>query len=707
MRRTRETGKLIAENLIIALLYMAVGQLSLLHSFLDSNIATVWPAGGIALAAILLRGYRILGGVFVGAVLVSFPFTNPTIIGLSFAAAVANCIGPITVVFLVDKMIEDRELLYRRVRNLVLLLAVLLPLGSLVNAVILVASFYFLGFLSAESLRIAFLTFWAGIYQGFLIVGSLLLVWSRRPHIEVPSRAVMEGSVLLVLLVVTSVFVFQSAYPFVYAPIILLIWAAMRFQMHGATLGATIVSGIAIGITSAGYGPFIVEGPGPMQINDSLLLLQVYIAFVTGSALLVAATDIERDDVQLAQAQVQGDLNAAHDIQMNMVPLTFPAFPDRNEFDIYATLRPAKEVGGDFYDFFLIDDDHLCFCVGDVSGKGVTAALFMAVTRTVIRACAADDPSSSRIVTRANNELSADNPTRMFVSLFLGVLDVRTGDCVYTNAGHNPPCLMRSDDMVRLRQRHGPVAGAMDGLTYDEDRIRLGINDRLVVYTDGVNEAMNPDDELLGDRVEAVLRNVGSVGVKEVADSIVNWVHKFEAGSGQSDDVTVLVLRFDAESSTGQFRRTVIFKNDLSELGRVIECVDNFCLENGIDVAVGHKLHVVVDDLIVNVISYAYEDGGSHDIELSVELADGSLSAFLVDDGVPFDPLAREVIDKNASVEAREIRGFGIELIRNLPDRVHYERKGDRNVMTVTFDLAPTSRRDVRPDSRYSDVPEL
>ncbi len=141
MPRAREASKLIAENVMIALLYMAVGKLSLLHSFLDSNIAAVWPAGGIALAAILLRGYRILGGIFVGAVLVTFPSTSPTIIGLSVAAAVANCLGPITIVFLIDKIIEDRKLLYLRVRNLVLLLAVFLPIGSLVNASILVVSF--------------------------------------------------------------------------------------------------------------------------------------------------------------------------------------------------------------------------------------------------------------------------------------------------------------------------------------------------------------------------------------------------------------------------------------------------------------------------------------------------------------------------------------------------------------------------------------
>ena len=191
------------------------------------------------------------------------------------------------------------------------------------------------------------------------------------------------------------VLVFQSSYPFAYAPIILLIWAAMRFYMHGATLGATIVCGIAVTITSAGHGPFIVEEAGTILLNESLLLLQLYIGFVTTSALLLAAAVIERNEVQAAQARIEGELKAAHDIQMSMVPLTFPPFPERKEFDIYATLHPAKEVGGDFYEFFFINDNLFCFCIGDVSGKGIPAALFMAVTRTLIDANAGDGTSAA------------------------------------------------------------------------------------------------------------------------------------------------------------------------------------------------------------------------------------------------------------------------------------------------------------------------
>ncbi|HKJ21427.1 MAG TPA: response regulator, partial [Woeseiaceae bacterium] len=156
------------------------------------------------------------------------------------------------------------------------------------------------------------------------------------------------------------------------------------------------------------------------------------------------------DELQAAYAiikkhsdRMEQELNVGHDIQMSMLPLEFPAFPERSEFSLHATLKPAREVGGDFYDFFFVDDDHLCLVVGDVSGKGVPAALFMAVTKTMIKSQAADDPSPASIITRVNDDLSADNPASMFVTLFIAIVNTRTGEFRFTNAGHNPPYILR------------------------------------------------------------------------------------------------------------------------------------------------------------------------------------------------------------------------------------------------------------------------
>jgi sigma-B regulation protein RsbU (phosphoserine phosphatase) len=204
------------------------------------------------------------------------------------------------------------------------------------------------------------------------------------------------------------------------------------------------------------------------------------------------------DDLQSAfniikkhKERMEQELNVAHDIQMSMLPATFPPFPDRDEFNVHAILKPAREVGGDFYDFFFINDDELCLVLGDVSGKGVPAALFMAVTLTMIKTQAVDDPSPASIVTRVNDELSADNPASMFVTLFIAIANVRTGEVRFTNAGHNPPYILRNDSSLDcLDQRHGPIIGAVEGVAFREDQAQLEAKDTLVIFTDGVTAAL-------------------------------------------------------------------------------------------------------------------------------------------------------------------------------------------------------------------------
>jgi len=246
--------------------------------------------------------------------------------------------------------------------------------------------------------------------------------------------------------------------------------------------------------------------------------------------------------------RMEKELNVAHEIQMSMVPLTFPPFPERKEFTIYATLEPALEVGGDFYDFFFIDEDRLCFCVGDVSGKGVPAALFMAVTRTMIKSKASADPSTASILTFVNEQISQENPNCMFVTLWVGVLDIRTGEVTYTNAGHNPPYLKRVDgSLEKLDMLHGPVVGAVEGLVYGEDKLKFGSEDLLLAFTDGVTEEIDVNDELYGDmRLEALLSEMTVVSVEQSVQDVVASVREFQGESAQDDDITVLALQFHA-----------------------------------------------------------------------------------------------------------------------------------------------------------------
>ena len=213
------------------------------------------------------------------------------------------------------------------------------------------------------------------------------------------------------------------------------------------------------------------------------------------------------DELQSAYAvikkqkdRMQEELNVGRDIQMSMLPIEFPPFPDRSEFDLHAILEPAREVGGDFYDYFFVSDDELCLVVGDVSGKGVPAALFMAVAKTMLKTSAIDDPSPASIFTRVNDELSADNPASMFVTIFLALVNIRTGEFRYCNAGHNPPYLLHENhSFTCLNARHGPIIGAMPGIAYKESKGQLAQSDILYIFTDGVTEAMDTNGNLYSD----------------------------------------------------------------------------------------------------------------------------------------------------------------------------------------------------------------
>jgi sigma-B regulation protein RsbU (phosphoserine phosphatase) len=388
-----------------------------------------------------------------------------------------------------------------------------------------------------------------------------------------------------------------------------------------------------------------------------------------------------------AKERMESELNIGRDIQMSMLPLKFPPFPHRNEFTVFATLEPAREVGGDFYDFFLVDEDRFCFCVGDVSGKGVPAALFMAVTKTLIKSRATNDFSPASILTHVNDEISENNDSAMFVTLWLGILDVTTGEMSYCNAGHNPPYLCSaSGEVIRLAKRHGPVLGAVEGLVYGEDSETLQVGDYLFVYTDGVTEAMDPAGELYEeDRLVQVLEARDYDSVEELVAASTDDVWRFQSDAEQADDVTVLAMRFTGREggAAGTHLLEIEADNRFAEIDRVNRSFDEFASAYGLPAKVRRSMKLVFDDLLNNVISYAYDDGEEHVIEIRVELSPDRLAVRITDDGHPFNPFGRTSPDTALALEEREIGGLGIHLVQNLMDEVSYTRRTDRNVVVL------------------------
>ena len=252
----------------------------------------------------------------------------------------------------------------------------------------------------------------------------------------------------------------------------------------------------------------------------------------------------ELTETTAAKERIESELKIAHDIQMGILHKIFPPFPDRHEFDIYATLVPAKEVGGDLYDFFFMDEEHLCFTVGDVSGKGVPASLFMAITNTLIKTKATRGLSPEDVLSRVNEDLAMDNPSMMFVTLFLGILNIRTGELRYANGGHNPPFLIRSGGKVVPLEMTGDVAlGVVEEFTFQSRQVTLQPGDTVFLYTDGVTEAMNAQEELFGEpRLVSELERLRDAPMRELVQGVMEAIHAFSHGLDQSDDITMLRL---------------------------------------------------------------------------------------------------------------------------------------------------------------------
>jgi sigma-B regulation protein RsbU (phosphoserine phosphatase) len=248
--------------------------------------------------------------------------------------------------------------------------------------------------------------------------------------------------------------------------------------------------------------------------------------------------------IEAQKDRMQQELNVGRDIQLAMVPKNFPT---SNNFSVHAVLEPAREVGGDFYDVFTIDDDHICICIGDVSGKGVPAALFMAVSKTLLNSRASSDSSTASIVTHINKELSKDNENCLFVTLFVCILNTRTGELITTNAGHNPPYLKHIDGSITaLTSGNGPAVAGIEEATYTENTIHLQDGDTLLLFTDGVTEADDLEGVLFGeDKLKKILADWQHSSIEELVNNVVNETHKYEGTNRQSDDITVLGYKWN------------------------------------------------------------------------------------------------------------------------------------------------------------------
>lgn len=254
--------------------------------------------------------------------------------------------------------------------------------------------------------------------------------------------------------------------------------------------------------------------------------------------------DLKRTTAE--KEHIESELKIAHKIQTSMLPRIFPPFPERSEISIYAMMEPAKDVGGDLYDFFFIDERKLCFLIGDVSGKGVPAALFMVIAKTLLKNQALLGSSTGEILSKVNNLLCAENEEMMFVTVFIAILDTQTGELQYSSAGHNPPLLSQGgNNFEYMKLKKSFVLAGMENFKFYTESIKLDPGDAIFLYTDGVTEAMDADSRQFSEkRLKDCLAGIQSKNEMEIVDLVLKEVGHFVKDASQSDDITMLFLRY-------------------------------------------------------------------------------------------------------------------------------------------------------------------
>jgi sigma-B regulation protein RsbU (phosphoserine phosphatase) len=387
--------------------------------------------------------------------------------------------------------------------------------------------------------------------------------------------------------------------------------------------------------------------------------------------------------IEIQKKRMQGELDVGREIQMGMLPADLSPSRNQGVFTVHGSMKAAREVGGDFYDFFFVDNDHFAVCIGDVSGKGVPAALFMTVSKALIKSRASADRSPASILTHVNEEIATDNESCMFITVFLAILNISSGELRFTNAGHNPPYIRRAEGRIEaLNQMHGPVIGALEGLTYGEDCAFLDRNDLLMLYTDGVTEAMNLADELYSDqRLADLLAAAESHEPKVAVQAVMDSVEEFANGADQSDDITLLGLSYEQDHIVEEkpsFR--LVIPNKLEEISPVIDQFERFSEEQSIPQRVAQQVMLCLEELLENTISYGFEDGKIHRLEANFELIpDRKLTITLLDDGIPFNPFQMKSADTSTGIDDRGIGGLGIHLVRKTMDEIFYKRLVEKN----------------------------
>ena len=387
---------------------------------------------------------------------------------------------------------------------------------------------------------------------------------------------------------------------------------------------------------------------------------------------------INLTEVTAEKERIGAELGLATRIQADMLPNIFPAFPQRYDFDVYASMTPAKEVGGDFYDFFLIDDTHLAMVIADVSGKGIPAALFMMMSKILIKNAALNEKKPAEALISVNNQICANNREEMFVTVWLGIVDLKTGLLTAANAGHEKPILQSpGGDFELINDKHGFVIGGMPGIKYKNYELQLQKGSKLFVYTDGVAEATNSANELYGvERTLNALNTASQKSPKKILETVKESVDIFVGEAPQFDDLTMLCFEYLGTEDE------IVLDATLENVQKATDYVRKYMTKLPLDSKTKHHIEVAVDEIVSNVARYSYGDEAGT-VCLKVQTDEKSLTITVTDSGIAYNPLEKEDPDITLSAEERGIGGYGIFIVKNVMDEVSYAYEENKNIFKM------------------------
>lgn len=399
----------------------------------------------------------------------------------------------------------------------------------------------------------------------------------------------------------------------------------------------------------------------------------------------VAKNQQKYNDINEKKAAIESELHIASAIQKGMLPKNFPTSSSRDDVQLHATLMPAKDVGGDLFDFY-IRDEKLFFCIGDVSGKGVPASLVMAVTRAIFRTVSARESMPDRIMTTMNKTMAEINESNMFVTLFVGVLDLPTGRMRYCNAGHDAPLLVGVGVGTLPCDSNIPI-GIMSSWKYTLQEKQVFPGTTIFLFTDGLTEAENASHE------QFKMRRVNDVATqalseqkqdpKQLISLLTDAVHQFVGDAEQSDDLTMMAIQYTKQQRDVRMSKSITLPNDTQEVPRLAAFVEEVCEAVGFDPAVTMQMNLALEEAVVNVMKYAYPIGMHGNVSIEAQANDVRLKFTIIDSGKPFDPTVKADVDTTLSAQERPIGGLGIHIIRQIMDSINYERLDGHNVLTL------------------------